>query len=286
MLKTIDGLARRLVGSSFVNMRRFLFRILSVGPIPNHIAFILDGHRRYAKQRNIAEGTAYRAGFLTLISMHKYCYELGVKYMTIFAFSIDNFKRRPEEVQYLMDLMLEKIEVLLKQESVINEYGVRIHFVGNLNLLDEPVRVAVEKVMQATANNTKSNLLICVAYTSADEIVHAVQAFCQEKWNEIQENVDQSRNAEITEEKFELDHSIKLVDIERHTYMGLAPDPDILIRTSGAARLSNFLLWQTRNCLLYSPKVLFPEIGLRHLVWAVLNFQRLYPHLEKEKKQL
>ncbi|KAM3362877.1 dehydrodolichyl diphosphate synthase CPT3 [Capsicum galapagoense] len=287
MLKTIDGLARRLVGSSLVNMRRFLFRILSVGPIPNHIAFILDGHRRYAKQRNIAEGNGHRAGFLALMSMLKYCYELGVKYMTIYVFSIDNFKRRPEEVRFLMDLMMEKIEGLLKQESVINEYGVRIHFVGNLNLLDEPVRVAVEKATQATANNTKSNLLICMAYTSSDEIVHAVKASCQEKWNEIQQlNANQSPNAVTAGEKLERDHFIYLVDIERHTYMGLAPEPDILIRTSGTSRLSNFLLWQTTNCLLYSPKVLFPAIGLRHLVWAVLNFQRVYPHLEKEKKQL
>ncbi|KAK4368209.1 hypothetical protein RND71_012001 [Anisodus tanguticus] len=286
MLKTIDGLARRLVGSSFLYMRRFLFRILSVGPIPNHIAFILDGNRRYAKQRNMTEGTGYRAGFFAVISMLKYCYELGVKYMTVYAFSIDNFKRSQEEVQYLMDLMLEKIKGLLEQESVVNEYGVRIHFVGNLKLLDEPVRVAAEKAMHATANNTKSNLLICVTYTSTDEIVQAVQASCQEKWNEIQEvNVNQSQNAERTEEKLELDHIIKLVDIERHTYMGLAPDPDILIRTSGATCLSNFLLWQTTNCLLYSPKVLFPETGLRHLVLAVLNFQRLYPHLEKKKKQ-
>ncbi|MCE3052276.1 hypothetical protein HAX54_052057 [Datura stramonium] len=287
MLNTIDGLARRLVGSSFFYMSKFLFRILCVGPMPNHIAFILDGNRRYAKQQNMAEGSGHRAGFLAVISMLKYCSELGVKYITIYAFSIDNFKRSPEEVQYLMDLMLEKIEGLLKQESVFNEYGVRIHFIGNLQLLDEPVRVAAEKAMQATANNTNSNLLICVAYSSTDEILHAAQASCQGKWNEIQElNTTRSQNAEITEEKLELDHVIKLVDIERHTYMRLAPDPDILIRTSGETRLSNFLLWQSTNCLLYSPKVLFPDIGLRHFVWGLLNFQRQYPHLQKRKKEL
>jgi ditrans,polycis-polyprenyl diphosphate synthase len=79
--------------------------------------------------------------------------------------------------------------------------------------------------------------------------------------------------------------SIKLVDIEKHMYMAVAPDPDILIRTSGEARLSNFLLWQTSGCPLYAPKVLWPEIGLRHLVWAVLNFQRHHFYLEKKKKQ-
>ncbi|KAJ0040724.1 hypothetical protein Pint_28701 [Pistacia integerrima] len=78
---------------------------------------------------------------------------------------------------------------------------------------------------------------------------------------------------------------INLVDIEKHMYMAVAPDPDILLRSSGEARLSNFLLWQTSNCLLYSPAALWPEIGLSHLVWAVLNFQRNHAYLEKKKKQ-
>ncbi|OIT28263.1 dehydrodolichyl diphosphate synthase 6 [Nicotiana attenuata] len=285
MSKSMDGLAEKLFGSSLLHMLKSLFRILSVGPIPNHIAFILDGNRRYAKKQNMAVSNGYRAGFMAVMSMLKYCYVLGVKYMTIYAFSIDNFKRRPEEVQYLMDLMLEKIEGLLHKESVVNQYGVRVHFVGNLKLLSEPVRVAAEKAMEATANNTNSTLLICVAYSSTDEIVHAVQASCHEKWNEIQElNANQLQNVEITKEIQELNQIIKLVDIERHMYMRLAPDPDMLIRTSGETRLSNFLLWQTTSCLLYSPKVLFPEIGLRHLIWAVLHFQRQYPHLEKKKQ--
>nr|XP_016495908.1 PREDICTED: dehydrodolichyl diphosphate synthase 6-like [Nicotiana tabacum] len=285
MLKSMDGLAEKLFGSSLLYMLKPLFRILSVGPIPNHVAFILDGNRRYAKKRNMAVSNGYRAGFMAIMSMLKYCYVLGVKYMTIYAFSIDNFKRRPEEVQYLMDLMLEKIEGLLHKESVVNQYGVRVHFVGNLKLLSEPVRVAAEKAMQATANNTNSTLLICVAYSSTDEIVHAVQSSCQEKWNEIQElNANQPQNVEVTKEIQELNQIIQLVDIERHMYMRLAHNPDMLIRTSGETRLSNFLLWQTTNCLLYSPKVLFPEIGLRHLIWAVLHFQRLYPHLEKRKQ--
>ncbi|XP_016509388.2 dehydrodolichyl diphosphate synthase CPT3-like [Nicotiana tabacum] len=285
MLKSMDGLAEKLFWSSLLYMLKPLFRILSVGPTPNHVAFILDGNRRYAKKRNMAVGNGYRAGFMAVMSMLKYCYVLGVKYMTIYAFSIDNFKRRPEEVQYLMDLMLEKIEGLLHKESVVNQYGVRVHFVGNLKLLTEPVRVAAEKAMQATADNTNSTLLICVAYSSTDEIVHAVESSCQEKWNEIQElNANQPQNVEETKEIRELNQIIKLVDIERHMYMRLAPDPDMLIRTSGETRLSNFLLWQTTSCLLYSPKVLFPEIGLRHLIWAVLHFQRLFPHLEKKKQ--
>ncbi|KAI3462315.1 hypothetical protein Pfo_018995 [Paulownia fortunei] len=283
-----DTLVVRLFGSSVSYMRRCLFRVLSVGPVPNHLAFILDGNRRYAKKWNLGEGMGHRAGFLSLMTLMKYCYELGVKYVTIYAFSIDNFKRRPEEVQYVMDLMLEKIEGLLKEESIVNKYGVRVYFIGNLKLLSEPVRLAAEKAMKATSNNDKSILLICVAYTSTDEIVHAAQESCEDKWAEIQSlmKISEARNGEVDEEKKDANDVIKLADVERHMYMGVAPDPDILVRTSGETRLSNFLLWQTSNCLLYSPKALWPEIGLRHLVWAVLNFQRIHPYLERRRKQL
>ncbi|CAA2966923.1 dehydrodolichyl diphosphate synthase 6-like [Olea europaea subsp. europaea] len=283
-----DSYAGSLVASLLSRMRRFLFHVLSTGPIPNHIAFILDGNRRYAKKQKLKEGMGHRAGFLALMSLMKYCYELGVKYVTIYAFSIDNFKRQPEEVQGLMDLMLEKIEGLLKEESIVNQYGVRVYFIGNLKLLNAPVRDAAAKAMKATANNDKSILLICVAYTSTDEIVHAAQEAIEEKWGETQESSKASgaQNSEICQEKHEGHRTIKLADIERHIYMGLAPDPDILVRTSGESRLSNFLLWQTSTCLLYSPKALWPEIGLRHIVWAVLNFQRVHPYLEKRRKQV
>lgn len=275
-------------------VQNLLFRILSVGPIPNHIAFIMDGNRRYAKKKNLEEGDGHKAGFSALMSVLRYCYELGVKYATVYAFSIDNFKRKPEEVQSVMDLMQEKIEGLLKEESIVNQYGIRVYFIGNLNLLNEPVRVAAENVMRATAKNTKCVLLICVAYTSTDEIVHAVQESCLEKWEiKASNGVEMDKKGEIEavngvecEQKLEEHCAIQLVDIEKHMYMSVAPDPDILIRSSGETRLSNFLLWQSENTLLCCPRALWPEVGLWHLVSAVLSFQRNYSYLEKKKKQL
>ncbi|WJX88974.1 ditrans,polycis-polyprenyl diphosphate synthase [Trifolium repens] len=311
MQKSSGGITSHLLGGLCCYLRRCIFSVLSVGPLPNHIAFIMDGNR-----------------------------------------SIDNFRRKPKEVQSVMDLMREKIEELLLKESIINEYGIRIHFIGNMQLLTESVRVAAEKAMRVTAKNQERVLLICVAYTSTDEIVHAVQESCKDKWNEIQaskegkvsngvskkkgldlhfsdscrdnatkacnsqhEGVEGAGEKDVLLEKNGEKHSddysegeitscngiveitekrkykqcetasIKLVDIEKHMYMAVAPDPDILIRTSGEARLSNFLLWQTNVCPLYAPKVLWPEIGLRHLVWAVLNFQMHHFYLEKKKKQ-
>ncbi|KAK8717964.1 hypothetical protein V6N13_045214 [Hibiscus sabdariffa] len=240
----------------------------------------MDGNRRYTKRWKLMQGAGHKVGYSALMSMLKYCYELGVRNVTIYAFSIDNFKRSPEEVQSLMDLMLDKIEELLREESIVNRYGIRVYFSGNLKLLNEPVRLAAERVMLATAKNSKAVLSICVAYTSTNEIVHAVQESCEEKWDEIA-----LLNSSGGYEPDESDHLIKVTDIEKHMYMAFAPDPDIIIRTSGETRLSNFLLWQSANCYLYSPSVLWPEIGFRQFLWAILNFQRIQFYLDKKRKQ-
>ncbi|XP_002532224.2 dehydrodolichyl diphosphate synthase CPT3 [Ricinus communis] len=361
----------QLLGRLASFMRQSIFHVLRMGPIPSHLSFIMDGNRRFTKKENLKPGAGYRAGFLALMSMLKYCYELGVKHVTIFAFGIDNFKRRPDEVRFIMDLILEKTLGLLKEESIVHQYGIRVHFIGNLKLLDEPLRVAAEKVMRTTSSNTKFVLLICVAYSSTNEITHAVQQSCKEKWNEIEpsnydkvfndlvkvevgKNIDKaimcgagesckeeadelqaakakpesngvtkgveeifnehsvtvstvqrafgdkdregqalwsiktgdSRIRDEEREKMQSHSIIKQVDLEKHMPMAVAPDPDILIRTSGETRLSNFLLWQAGDCQGYSPDALWPEIVLRQLVWAVLNFQYNYAYLEKKKKQL
>jgi len=269
--------------------RKCLFDILSAGPIPNHIAFIMDGNRRYAKKNNLEEGAGHKLGFIALMSMLRYCYELDVKYVTIYAFSIENFKRRPEEIQSLMELIREKIEGLTKEESIVNQYGIRVHFVGDLNLLDESVRLAAERAMAVTSQNSRAVLSICMAYTSTNEIMNAVEQACEEKWDERKRLgscgtknglIDYAENVERK------DNFISLSDIERQMYMKVAPPPDILVRTSGESRLSNFLLWQSGSSLLYSPSVLWPEIGLCHLVWSILNFQRNHSYFEKKKKQV
>ncbi|GER47537.1 isoprenyl transferase [Striga asiatica] len=246
-------------------LRKCIFSILSVGPIPQHIAFIMDGNRRYAKKRNLQEGAAgHRAGFSALMRMLQYCYELNVKYITIYAFSIDNFKRRPEEVQSTMQLIQEKIEGLLEEESIIHRYGVRVHFIGNMKLLSKPVQSAAERATRATAQNSRAVLSICLAYTSTDEILRAVEKTCSER---------------------KLEGRADVADVDRAMDMAVAPDPDVLVRTSGETRLSNFLLWQSTSTLLYSPGVLWPDIGFRHLVRAVLDFQRNFTYFEKKQKQ-
>ncbi|XAR61108.1 Rubber cis-polyprenylcistransferase [Bertholletia excelsa] len=278
----------RLIGTLFNFLLKCIFRLLSFGPIPQHIAFILDGNRRYARKWSLEEGAGHRFGFLSLMSMLKYCYELGIKYITIYAFSIDNLKRKPHEVQYVMDLMQEKIEGLLQEQKVLNRHGIRVYFVGDLKYLTEPVRSAAFRVMEATAGNSRFMIAVCVGYTSTYEIAHAVKVSCEEKRDSLK-GINGSTEGSKGEEKMALkpgEEALSLADVESRMYMGMMPDVNILVRTSGETRLSNFLLYQTSNCLLYSPSALWPEIGLRHLVWATLNFQRHSVYLGKIKRAL
>ncbi|KAK9069398.1 hypothetical protein SSX86_011301 [Deinandra increscens subsp. villosa] len=287
-----SGLVGKLLGGVNSSMRKLLFTFMSSGPIPQHMAFIMDGNRRFAKKWKLEEGAGHKAGFLALMSVLKYCYEVGVKYVTVYAFSLDNFNRRPDEVQYVMDIMHEKIEGFLKEMDMVNRYGVRVLFIGDLNRLDESVRVAAEKAMEATAKNTKTYLLVCVAYTSSHEIPRAIYEACQEKQgglavgSHIGDSINSNNNGIVNVDDDDvLNDVIKVVDLEKHMYMGVVPDPDILVRSSGETRLSNFLLWQTTNCLLYSPKALWPEMGFWQVVWGILKYQKNYYYLEKKKKQ-
>ncbi|PWA44357.1 undecaprenyl pyrophosphate synthetase family protein [Artemisia annua] len=279
-----DGFLTRFLGGLNYTLRKLLFRVISSGPVPQHIAFIMDGNRRFAKKWKLTEGAGHKAGFLALMSILKYCYEVGVKYVTVYAFSLDNFNRRPDEVQYVMELMQEKIEGFLKELTLVNKYGVRVLFIGDLKRLYEPVRIAAEKAMEATAKNTNTYLLVCVAYTSSHEIPRAIYESCQEKSGGTRVmNGNESGTGDYSNGDGHA--KINVVDIEKHMYMRVAPDPDILVRSSGETRLSNYLLWQTTNCLLYSPKALWPEMGLREVVWGILKFQKNFKYLEKKKKQ-
>nr|ABK51403.1 LLA-66 [Lilium longiflorum] len=251
-------------------LRRFFFAVLSVGPMPRHIAFILDGNRRYGKKWKLKEGESHNIGFLTLVRILRYCCEMGVEYVTLYAFSIDNFNRKPNEVQYVMNLIRENTQALVRDLDTVNRLGVRVNFIGRLDLLDGPLREAARTVMKATAGNTRIVLWVCTAYTSTEEIVHGVQGAVEDEWARLR--------MEGTKRE------ISLEDLEGKMYFERNPDPDILIRTSGETRLSNFVLWQTSFCLLYAPRCLWPDLSLRHLVWAVLLYQRSYAYLEKAKK--
>ncbi|KAG0496150.1 hypothetical protein HPP92_000841 [Vanilla planifolia] len=232
----------------------------------------MDGNRRYAKKRSMEHGSGHRFGYASLISLLSYCYDIGVHHVTIYVFSIDNFRRKPEEVQSTMDLIKDKIDELVDKPSIVKDLGIRIDFCGNLNLLTDAVRLSVEKATRITSGNTGRLVLhLCVAYTSTDEITRAVQTSCREKRNGMR--VDGPKE----------DSVISVADLERHLYGVGCGDPDLLIRTSGETRLSNFLLWQTSFSLLLNPKPLWPEFSVWHFMAAIVEYQRSFRYLQQKR---
>lgn len=250
-------------------LRKLLFKILAFGPMPRHVAFVPDGNRRYGHKHNLPEGGGHRAGLARLMSILRYSYEMGIPCVSVYGFSIDNFKRKPAEVHAIMRLVQGGVEAFIRNADVFNELGIRIKFLGNLDLFDESVRETMKRAMEVTAANTRLVVLVCMAYSSTNEIMRGVE-------RSFGENLGRVGGG----------RRISTADIEKHFLFSGHPDPDVIIRSSGETRLSNFVLWQSAFCLLYAPQCLWPEISLRHLVWAVLLFQRHYSYLEKIKREL
>ncbi|CAL4906438.1 unnamed protein product [Urochloa decumbens] len=284
----IEKLTTRVLANLQNFLLKCLFAILSFGPMPKHITFIMDGNRRYAKFRSIQQGTGHRAGFSALIDTLVHCNAMGVKYITVYAFSIDNFKRDKSEVQSLMELMEEKINELLDNQSVVHKMNCKINFWGNLDLMCEPVRLAAQKLTACTAGNTGLVLSVCMPYNSTSEIVNAVNEVCADRREVLQRDLASDCDGQAANNG--VNSEISVSDLDRHMYSAGCPEPDIVIRTSGETRLSNFLLWQTTFSHLQSPQALWPEFSFKHLVWAILQYQRVYSYLmqnrELAKKQL
>ncbi|KAF8638919.1 hypothetical protein AX17_001832 [Amanita inopinata Kibby_2008] len=162
------------------HLRNLLLHILSTGPIPSHIAFVMDGNRRYARSHHQHVQQGHKAGFEALRGVLEVCLRLGVKCVSAYAFSIENFNRDEEEVRALMELAEEKLLEICRHGEVLDEYGVRLNVVGKIGLLPESVQRAVEKAESMTRHNNRAVLNLCMPYTSRDEIATAVESCVQD----------------------------------------------------------------------------------------------------------
>ncbi|KAF9789665.1 Di-trans-poly-cis-decaprenylcistransferase [Thelephora terrestris] len=246
------------VSSTF---RRGLIKVLAAGPVPQHVAFVMDGNRRYARQRNMAIKEGHTNGFYALQQILEICLLLGVKCVTVFAFSIENFKRSEEEVGALMELAETKLLELTKHGEMLDQHGVRLNVLGRIEMLPENVQKSVRVAQEVTKNNSKSILNLCMPYTSRDEITTAVELAIQEK---VASSLDGT------------EHPITEADIERYmmTTLGGSPPLDILIRSSGVKRLSDFLMWQaSENVQLHFTPTYWPDIGFWDLLPVILDYQ-------------
>lgn len=235
--------------------------------MPKHIAFIMDGNRRYAQKCQVERQEGHTQGFNKLAETLRWCLNLGIREVTVYAFSIENFKRSKNEVDGLMELARQKFSRLMEEQEKLEKHGVCIRVLGDLQLLPLDLQELIAKAVQATRNYNKCFLNVCFAYTSRHEISNAVKEMA---WGVEQGLLDPS------------DLSESLLD--KCLYTNNSPNPDILIRTSGEVRLSDFLLWQTsHSCLVFQP-ILWPEYSFWNLCEAILQFQMNHSMLQKARE--
>lgn len=213
-----------------------------------HIAIIMDGNRRWAKERNLPSMIGHKKGVEALKATMRAFDDFGIKYLTVYAFSTENWNRKPEEVNFLMDLLAQTLKNELKE---MNDNNVVISFIGDTTKLSDKLQKILANAVETTKNNTGVNLQIAFNYGSRDEIVHAVK-------NIIKEGV-----TEVTEET-----------ISSHLYTKNIPDPDLLIRTGGEMRVSNYLLWQIAYSEFIVIPEFWPEFDKEKLTECVLEYKK------------
>jgi undecaprenyl diphosphate synthase len=231
-----------------------LQRVRVHGVVPAHIAIIMDGNGRWAKGRSLPRPLGHHAGMRAVREVVEGGLEAGVGVLTLFAFSQENWQRPPVEIEALMSLLEEYIA---REAKDLRQRGVRVRILGELDRLNQGARQAVERVMRDTEGGRALALNLCISYSSRAEIAQAARG--------LAEDVAAGRlePAQIDEDA-----------VARRLLTAPWPDPDLLIRTSGEMRISNFLLWQLAYAELYVTPVLWPDFTRHHLFEAILEFQR------------
>jgi len=226
--------------------------------VPSHVAFIMDGNRRYARGKNERVISGHESGFSKLVEVLSWCEMLDIREVTVYAFSAENFKRPQEEVDGLMNLARDKFLKLLKDVHRLHEKGVSIRMIGEVALLPMSVRQPAAELEAKTRHNTNYKLNICIAYTSRLELLDATKRLLDE--------VSSTRSKSLGVS--DLDENL----VNKSLY--LTSTPDLLIRTSGEVRLSDFLLMQCRNAKLSFCDDLWPEFSVWSFYRSIIEFQR------------
>lgn len=222
--------------------------------LPTHIAIIMDGNRRWAKQRNLDIRLGHKKGAENLESIAKYCNKIGIKYLTVYAFSTENWKRTKEEVGALMLLLQNYLDIFAKTADTEN---IRVKMLGNREGLSEGLLKKIDNTVENTKNNTGLTINVAFNYGGRDEIVNAVKKIVQK-----------AKNGKLNSD----DVNEKLISDNLYT-QGI-PDPDLMIRTSGEIRTSNFLPWQLVYSEFYFTDKFWPDFGTEELDKAILEYNK------------
>jgi len=243
-------------------------KLLDLKPeqLPKHIAIIMDGNGRWAVNRKLPRIEGHRQGAKTVKKIVYECFKLGIDCLTLYSFSMENWKRPREEVEFLMHLC---VEYLSQELPEMMDKNVRLKHLGRKDRLPEYVQESLDKTMRATANNTGMILALALNYSARAEITDAVSEIAQK----------------VQEGKLAVDQISEQL-INEHLYTAGMPDPDLLIRTAGERRVSNFLLWQLSYAEFYVDEVCWPEFEIENLHNAIRDFahrERKFGGLIKDK---
>ena len=234
--------------------------------LPKHLAIIMDGNGRWAKQKGKLRVFGHENGTKSVRATVEACAELGIKNLTLYAFSTENWNRPKLEVDALMRLLVSSLK---KEQKLLIKNNIKLQAIGNLDTLPKKAKKELFEVIEKTENNTHMTLTLALSYGSRAEIKNAVKELC----NKVKNNI-------ISLET--IDESI----INQHLYTQNLPDVDLLIRTSGEHRISNFLLWQIAYAELYFTDVLWPDFSKEHLYEALINYQNRERRFGKTSEQI
>ena len=239
---------------------------LKNGKLPKHLAIIMDGNGRWAKQKGRLRVFGHEHGVKAVRDVAVNCSKLGIKYLTLYAFSTENWKRPKIEVDTLMKLLVSSLK---KELHTLNENNIKLNAIGNIESLPSRALAELKEVMAKTSSNTTMTLTLALSYGSREEIKKAIQSISTKVKNNIisPENIDETI-------------------INNHLYTRNLPDVDLLIRTSGEHRISNFLLWQIAYAELYFIDVFWPDFKEHHLLEALKNYQHRERRFGKTSEQL
>jgi tritrans,polycis-undecaprenyl-diphosphate synthase [geranylgeranyl-diphosphate specific] len=233
-----------------------LFEEIKQNPMPDHVAIIMDGNRRFASDLGLKPNAGHLFGRDKIKEVLEWCFELGIKNLTLYAFSTENFDRSGEEVKTLMDLCTEELKKAVK-DSRIHKNQVRVRVLGHLESLPKNIRDSASYVIDKTKKYDKYSLNIALAYGGREEIINAIQNIA----NDVK--TGKLKKADITEPI-----------VSSYLYTNGLPDPDLILRTSGEERISNFLLWQLAYSELYFSDVYWPALQKRDFLKAIRTYQQ------------
>ncbi|MBS7230100.1 isoprenyl transferase [Flavobacterium psychroterrae] len=234
--------------------------------LPKHLAIIMDGNGRWAKQQGFLRAFGHENGTKSVKKTITTCAKLGIEYLTLYAFSTENWNRPKLEVEALMKILINSLK---KELGTLQENNIKLNAIGNLDKLPKSAQKELLDVIDKTKNNTRLTLTLALSYGSREELVNAVRIISDKVKNNII-SIDA------------IDDSI----INEHLYTQNLPDVDLLIRTSGEHRISNFLLWQIAYAELYFTNVLWPDFKDQDLYEAIISYQKRERRFGKTSEQI